>query len=123
MPTYDYRCQACGHTFELFQSMSERVKRKCPSCAKPRLERLIGTGAAVLFKGSGFYETDYRSSSYKAGAEAEKKSGESQSDGKQADGKAEGKHADGKQSRGGAKDGSAPARSDKPKKTDGGKAD
>ncbi|MEZ6242848.1 MAG: zinc ribbon domain-containing protein [Phycisphaerales bacterium] len=74
MPTYDYRCSACKHEFELFQSMSESPKRKCPKCGKLALERLIGTGAAVLFKGGGFYETDYRSDSYKKAAEAEKKS-------------------------------------------------
>jgi len=73
MPTYDYRCRGCGHEFELFQSMRESPKRKCPECGKMALERLIGTGAAVLFKGSGFYETDYRSESYKKAAEAEKK--------------------------------------------------
>lgn len=74
MPTYDYRCSACGHEFELFQSMKDKPRRKCPKCSKNALVRLIGTGAAVLFKGSGFYETDYRSPSYKKGAEAEKKS-------------------------------------------------
>ncbi len=76
MPTYDYRCTACDHEFELFQSMSAKHKRKCPKCAKSALERLIGTGAAVLFKGSGFYQTDYRSESYKKGAEKEKKARE-----------------------------------------------
>ena len=59
MPTYDYECDACGHTFELFQSISEPVKRKCPECGKSKLRRLFGTGAAVVFKGSGFYITDY----------------------------------------------------------------
>lgn len=68
MPTYDYRCKACGHAFELFQSMSEPVKKKCPECGRSSLERLIGTGAAVVFKGSGFYQTDYRSESYKKDA-------------------------------------------------------
>lgn len=76
MPTYDYQCNACGHKFELFQQMSDPVKRKCPKCGKPKLERLIGTGAGVLFKGGGFYETDYRSDSYTKAAEAEKKSAE-----------------------------------------------
>jgi putative FmdB family regulatory protein len=76
MPTYDYRCDACGHEFELFQSMSAPVKRKCPDCGKLRLRRLMGTGAGVIFKGSGFYQTDYRSDSYKKSAEAEKKSAE-----------------------------------------------
>ena len=73
MPTYDYVCDACDHEFELFQSMTDRVKRKCPKCGKPRLKRLIGAGAGVIFKGSGFHETDYRSDSYKKAAEAEKK--------------------------------------------------
>ena len=76
MPTYDYRCNACDHEFELFQSMSAGVKKKCPECGKLALERLIGTGSALIFKGSGFYETDYRSSSYKAGAKADKPLGE-----------------------------------------------
>jgi putative FmdB family regulatory protein len=76
MPTYDYECDACGHEFELFQSISEPVKRKCPECGKPKLRRLFGTGAAVVFKGSGFYQTDYRSESYKKAAEKEKSSGE-----------------------------------------------
>ncbi len=75
MPTYDYRCGACAHEFELFQSMKDSPKRKCPACAKNTLERLIGTGAGVLFKGSGFYETDYRSASYKKAADAEKPKG------------------------------------------------
>ena len=76
MPTYDYECDACGHEFELFQSISEPVKRKCPECKKLKLRRLFGTGAAVVFKGSGFYETDYRSESYKKGAKDAKKSKE-----------------------------------------------
>ena len=79
MPTYDYRCNACGHEFELFQKMSDPIKRTCPACKKKQLERLIGTGAAVLFKGSGFYETDYRSESYKKGADADKKASETKS--------------------------------------------
>lgn len=74
MPTYDYECDACDHKFELFQQMSEAVKKKCPECGKLKLRRLFGTGAAVVFKGSGFYETDYRSDSYKKGAEKAKKS-------------------------------------------------
>ncbi|QDS98918.1 FmdB family zinc ribbon protein [Adhaeretor mobilis] len=76
MPTYDYECDACGHEFELFQSINDAHKRKCPECKKLKLRRLFGTGAAVVFKGSGFYETDYRSESYKKGAEKEKKSNE-----------------------------------------------
>lgn len=73
MPTYEYICRACEHQFELFQSMNDPVKRKCPECGKPKLERLIGTGAGVIFKGSGFYQTDYRSEGYKKAAEAESK--------------------------------------------------
>jgi putative FmdB family regulatory protein len=72
MPTYDYVCDACEHQFELFQSITEPVKKKCPQCKKPKLRRLFGTGAAVMFKGSGFYTTDYRSESYKKRASEEK---------------------------------------------------
>ena len=72
MPTYDYVCEACNHEFELFQSIKEDAKSKCPECGKNKLRRLIGPGAAVVFKGSGFYKTDYRSESYKKGAAAEK---------------------------------------------------
>ncbi len=85
MPTYEYRCNNCAHEFELFQSMSAGVKKKCPECAKMTLERLIGTGAAVIFKGSGFYETDYRSKSYNSDKEADSKastSSETKSDSK-----------------------------------------
>jgi putative FmdB family regulatory protein len=71
MPTYDYRCGACDGAFEFFQSMTEGAKRKCPACGKPKLVRQIGAGAAILFKGSGFYQTDYRSDSYKKSASAE----------------------------------------------------
>ena len=74
MPTYDYECNECGHTFELFQTFSEPVKRKCPECGRLKLRRLFGTGAALLFKGSGFYQTDYRSESYKKAAAADKPS-------------------------------------------------
>jgi putative FmdB family regulatory protein len=80
MPTYEYRCENCEHEFEQFQSMSAKPLRKCPECGKLKLRRLIGTGAGVIFKGSGFYETDYRSDSYKKAAEAEKKSGEKSTD-------------------------------------------
>ena len=72
MPTYDYICNACGHALEIFHSMSEAPKRKCPECGKLKLERQIGAGAGILFKGDGYYETDYRSESYKKGAEADK---------------------------------------------------
>jgi putative FmdB family regulatory protein len=74
MPTYDYECDACGHAFELYQQISEDPKKKCPECGKSKLRRLFGTGAALMFKGSGFYQTDYRSESYKKASEADKKS-------------------------------------------------
>ncbi|MCY2993781.1 MAG: zinc ribbon domain-containing protein [Planctomycetota bacterium] len=73
MPTYDYECGACEHTFEVFQSIKDPLKRKCPACGKSSLRRLIGAGAALIFKGSGFYKTDYRSDSYSKGAAADKK--------------------------------------------------
>ena len=92
MPTYDYECDACGHTFEKFQSMTARPIRTCPKCQRRKVRRLIGTGAGVIFRGSGFYATDYRSESYKKAAEKDKpaaagageKKGESQAAGKKA---------------------------------------
>jgi len=57
MPTYDYACNACEHQFELFQSITESPKKKCPKCGRMKLRRLIGPGAAIVFKGSGFYKT------------------------------------------------------------------
>lgn len=71
MPTYDYLCNACDHRFELFQSITARPVKKCPACGKNKATRLIGTGAGMIFKGSGFYITDYRSESYKAAAQAD----------------------------------------------------
>jgi putative FmdB family regulatory protein len=76
MPTYDYRCKACGHALEVFQSITEGAKRKCPACGKNKLERQIGSGAGILFRGTGFYQTDYRSASYEQSAKAESSSGE-----------------------------------------------
>lgn len=80
MPTYDYVCDACGHKFELFQSINDPVKRKCPECGKSKLRRLIGAGAAIMFKGSGFYQTDYRSDKYKQRAAADKPPSEGSGD-------------------------------------------
>lgn len=77
MPTYDYVCAACGHELELFQNITEPPRKKCPACKKSRLKRKIGGGAGFLFKGSGFYLTDYRSDSYKKAADAESKPAES----------------------------------------------
>ncbi|MFO0832079.1 MAG: zinc ribbon domain-containing protein [Phycisphaerales bacterium] len=89
MPTYDYQCTACSHAFEHFQSMKDKPLRKCPACGKSTLQRLIGTGAAVLFKGSGFYQTDYRSEGYKKAADADKPTGSTSEVG--AGGKGDGK--------------------------------
>jgi len=68
MPTYEYQCQNCEHLFEEFQSITAKPLKKCPECKKMKLQRLIGGGAGLIFKGSGFYITDYRSDSYKAAA-------------------------------------------------------
>ncbi len=84
MPTYEYECETCGHEFEIFQSMNDRRLSRCPKDVCPakqaaakgkgKVRRLLGTGAGVIFKGSGFYETDYRSKSYNDGHKQEKKS-------------------------------------------------
>ncbi len=74
MPTYDYECDACDHTFEMFQSITAGHIRKCPECGKLKVKRLIGAGSTIIFKGSGFYQTDYRSKEYKSQQKAEKAS-------------------------------------------------
>ena len=84
MPTYEYRCESCGHNFDEFQSITEKPLKKCPQCGKLKLRRLFGTGAGFLFKGSGFYQTDYRSESYKAGAKADEPAGKAAEGGKDA---------------------------------------
>ena len=80
MPTYEYVCRACRHEFERFQPITSSPVRTCPKCGRKRVERKIGIGAAVLFKGGGFYETDYRSESYRKTEEAEKKESEKSSE-------------------------------------------
>ncbi len=79
MPTYDYECEACKHTFEKFQPITESAIRKCPKCGKLKVRRLIGAGGGVIFKGSGFYQTDYRSDSYRKAAEKDKPPSKSKS--------------------------------------------
>jgi putative FmdB family regulatory protein len=91
MPTYDYECAACDHSFELFQGINDPKKKKCPACGKLSLRRLFGSGAALLFKGSGFYQTDYRSESYKKGAAADKSPKKSSSGTKKSSSKAKSK--------------------------------
>ena len=88
MPTYEYECTACKHRFDAFQSITARPLKKCPECGEKTLQRLIGSGAGIIFKGSGFYETDYRSEAYKKAAKAEKETasgGDKKSDDKKAD--------------------------------------
>jgi len=72
MPTYEYECDGCGERFEKFQSITAGPVRKCPACGRRKVRRLIGAGAGVIFKGSGFYQTDYRSESYKKAAEKDR---------------------------------------------------
>ena len=95
MPTYDYVCDACDHQFELFQSITAAAERKCPECGRRKLRRLIGPGAAIVFKGSGFYKTDYRSESYKKAAASETGGGANGAAGSSGSAGADG-HAQGK---------------------------
>ena len=90
MPTYEYKCTACGHQFEQFQSITAAPIKKCPECGKSKVRRLIGTGAGLLFKGSGFYITDYRGEAYNKAAKADSSSGggESKSGGEPKNGEA-----------------------------------
>ena len=71
MPTYAYVCQSCHHEFDAFQGIKAGPLRKCPACGQATLKRLIGSGAGILFKGSGFYCTDYRSDGYKSAVKTE----------------------------------------------------
>ena len=91
MPTYDYECNGCGHKFEHYQGINDALLKKCPECRKSKLRRLLGMGGAVVFKGSGFYQTDYRSESYKKAAAAEKPVSESASSSGDASTKSESK--------------------------------
>ena len=71
MPTYEYRCAQCGHQLEEFQYINDAPLTKCPACKKNKLQRLISGGAAIVFKGTGFYQTDYRSESYQKAAKSD----------------------------------------------------
>ncbi len=71
MPTYEYECSKCGHRFDKFEAMTAKPRARCPKCGA-RCRRLIGAGAGLIFKGSGFYTTDYRSDSYKKAAAADR---------------------------------------------------
>ena len=80
MPTYEYRCQECEEICEFLQSFSDPPKRKCPSCGRHRLKKMISGGAGLIFKGSGFYITDYRKADYEKDAKADKDSGKADKD-------------------------------------------
>ncbi|MFT3786490.1 MAG: zinc ribbon domain-containing protein [Tepidisphaeraceae bacterium] len=95
MPTYEYHCEACKHDFEKFHSMSAPPVKVCPKCGKRKVVRKIGVGAGIIFKGGGFYETDYRNESYKKAAEADKSPSTTTTD-KPAETKAESKPAESK---------------------------
>lgn len=71
MPTYEYECVNCGHRFEIFQNITAAPISDCSNCSKSTLRRLIGTGSGIIFKGSGFYQTDYRSSSYQKASKSD----------------------------------------------------
>jgi putative FmdB family regulatory protein len=88
MPTYAYVCGQCGHQFDAFQSITAKPMRKCPACGRASLKRLIGTGAGIILKGSGFYCTDYRSDTYTAAAKKET-SGTTEKSGEKKDAKTE----------------------------------
>src|SRR5437660_10619108 len=75
MPTYEYKCDACGYAFERFQPITAAPIKRCPECGKAKVKRLIGAGAGMIFKGSGFYITDYRSEGYNKAAKAEEGGG------------------------------------------------
>jgi len=85
MPTYDYICESCGCEFERFQSIIAKPLRTCLKCKKRKLKRLIGAGAGIIFKGSGFYQTDYRSEGYKKAKESEKKAADKDTGKKEAE--------------------------------------
>src|SRR3954471_10204113 len=80
MPTYEYKCDACGNAFERFQPITSEPIKRCPKCGKNKVRRLISTGAGLIFKGSGFYITDYRDKSYTDKAKAESGGGETKTE-------------------------------------------
>jgi putative FmdB family regulatory protein len=113
MPTYEYRCEACKHEFEQFQSITAPPVKKCPKCGKKKVKRLISTGAGLIFKGSGFYITDYRDASYKDKAKSE--AGESSAKGGDAKSNGEAAKTDAKPAETKASSDAKPAAESKPK--------
>ena len=128
MPTYEYICDACGNEFEKFHSMSAAPIRKCPKCGKLKVSRKISAGGGIIFKGGGFYETDYRSDAYKKSADADKPSeaktatsdskGDSKGDAKTDAKPAETKSADAASSDAKSATDAKPAKSDAPAKSE-----
>jgi len=94
MPTYDYVCKLCEHAFEHFQGIHEPLLRKCPSCGRRGLQRLIGSGAGIVFKGSGFYETDYKRGPTRDRSPGSGGSGAAKSDTPTGDGRADAPKSD-----------------------------
>ncbi len=123
MPTYEYKCDACGNEFEEFQSITSKPTKKCPKCGKSKVRRLISAGAGMIFKGSGFYITDYREAGYAEKAKADNGGGEksdkseSKSDAK-SDGKPETKSEPKTETKAESKGESTPAAEPKPAKTE-----
>jgi putative FmdB family regulatory protein len=107
MPTYDYRCRKCGHVFELFHSISDDKPKRCPKC-KGRADKLVSAGSGIIFKGSGFYITDYRSRHYKERAKQEKSGGGSEGGGSSSGSESKGK---GSSDKGGSKGSSSSSKS------------
>ncbi len=109
MPTYDYKCNACGHLWEEFQSIMAEATKKCPECKKKKAERVISAGGGILFKGSGFYITDYRSDSYKNAAKADSSSSSSSGSGSKSDSGSKSESSSSKTESTGGKSDSKPA--------------
>ena len=122
MPTYDYKCEKCEHQFEVFQSMKDDRLTDCPlEDCDGRVKRLLGTGAGIIFKGSGFYETDYRSDSYKAAAKADSGEGSGGGDSGKADSGKGGKTGEGAKSDSGGTGGSGSSKSESSSSSSGSK--
>ncbi len=113
-----YRCDACGHTFEQFQSIKADPIKKCPKCAKNKVHRLIGTGAGLIFKGSGFYITDYRSDSYKDAAKSDSAGGSGNGEATKTESKSDSTKSDGSSGSGGEKKSTPPAETKPAAKSD-----
>jgi putative FmdB family regulatory protein len=110
MPTYDYECTACGHRFDELQSFAEPALTKCPKCKKNKLQRLFGGGGAIIFKGGGFYETDYRRAGEKNGKAEPAAAAETTASETKTEAKADATPAPATESKSGGKDGNKKAK-------------